>query len=94
MMEQAVSSAEIGMGRILDSKVPKGYLPFLEAREFAKALNFTTRKEWRQYVKGDLTDKPQKPASIPAHPDGVYKLRGWQGWKFWLGTSDIGLYRQ
>ena len=72
---------------------PKGYLPFIEARRFAKTLSLKTRKEWRSYVKGDLTNMPAKPVTIPAHPDGIYKVKGWQGWKYWLGTADVGLNR-
>ena len=26
--------------------------------------------------------------------DGIYKIKGWQGWKHWLGTADKGLYVQ
>lgn len=70
---------------------PKGYLPFVEARKFAMTLNLKTRKEWRNYVKGDMAHMPPKPANVPAHPDGIYKVKGWQGWKYWLGTADVGL---
>ena len=70
---------------------PKGYLPFVEARKFAVSLNLKTRKEWRSYVKGEMPHMTPKPANIPAHPDGIYKVKGWQGWKYWLGTADVGL---
>ncbi|NRA44101.1 MAG: hypothetical protein HRU09_03985 [Oligoflexales bacterium] len=70
---------------------PKGYLPFVEARKFAVSLNLKTRKEWRSYVKGEIPHMTPKPANIPAHPDGIYKVKGWQGWKYWLGTADVGL---
>lgn len=70
---------------------PKGYLPFVDARKFAVSLNLKTRKEWRSYVKGEMPNMPPKPANIPAHPDGIYKVKGWQGWKYWLGTADVGL---
>ncbi len=65
---------------------PKGYLSFVEARKFAVSLQLKTRKDWRQYIKGELVGVAQKPENIPAHPDGIYKVKGWQGWKFWLGT--------
>ena len=64
------------------------YLPFSEAREFARTLDLKTRKEWRAYVKGSIPGKPLKPVNVPSHPDGIYKVKGWQGWKFWLGTAD------
>ena len=70
---------------------PKGYLPFVEARQFAMSLNLKTRQEWRSYVKGEMPHMSPKPANVPAHPDGIYKVKGWQGWKFWLGTADVGL---
>ena len=70
---------------------PKKYLCFSDAHTFAKELNFKTRKEWRVYVKVGLADKPKKPDNIPAHPDGIYRMKGWQGWKYWLGTADQGL---
>jgi hypothetical protein len=70
---------------------PKKYLCFADAHKFAKSLNFKTRKEWRLYVKGGIMDRPPKPENIPAHPDGIYRLKGWQGWKFWLGTANQGL---
>ena len=73
---------------------PKGYLPFIDARKFAVSLNLKTRKEWRSYVKGEIPHMPPKPANVPAHPDGIYKVKGWQGWKFWLGTADVGLPQQ
>ncbi len=73
-------------------KPNKKYVCFEEAHTFAKTLNLRTRKEWRSYVKGGLPDKVEKPDYIPAHPDGIYKVKGWQGWKFWLGTADKSLY--
>lgn len=66
----------------------KDYLSFEEARAFAKSLQLKTRKEWRLYVKTGIPGKAPKPSKIPAHPDGIYKLKGWQGWKYWLGTVD------
>ncbi len=84
-------SLHAGDGLSPDKIAPKGYLPFFEAREFAKLLNLRTRKEWRNYVRGSFPDKPTKPDNIPAHPDGIYKVKGWQGWKYWLGTADVGL---
>ncbi len=69
---------------------PKGYLCFAEAREFAKNLNIKTRREWRLYVNNNLEGYPEKPDNIPSHPDGIYKVKGWQGWKYWLGSADKG----
>ena len=41
-----------------------------------------------------MGEKPGRPQFVPAHPDGIYKIKGWQGWKHWLGTADKGLYVQ
>ncbi len=74
-----------------ESQTSKGYLSFVDARNFASSLQLKTRKEWRSYVRGELQNMPNKPDNVPAHPDGIYKVKGWQGWKFWLGTADTDL---
>ena len=71
-----------------ETVAPKGYLPFVEAREFAVSLKLSTRKEWRSYVKAEISHLPPKPTNVPSHPDGIYKVKGWQGWKYWLGTVE------
>ena len=68
------------------------YACFVESHSFAKSLNLKSRKEWRAWAKGEITDKSLRPIHVPAHPDGIYKVKGWQGWKHWLGTADKGLY--
>ena len=59
------------------------YLPFNEAREFVRLLNFKDRKEWRAYCKSG-----NKPENIPSDPGKVYKYE-----KFsmgdWLGNGNI-----
>ena len=72
-------------------KPNKKYVSFAEAHKFARSLELRTRKEWRLYVKGGMPEKPGKPDYIPSHPDGIYKIKGWQGWKYWLGTADKSL---
>ena len=87
--EIPASSSDAQMGP--EYIAPKGYLPFVDARQFAVSLNLKTRKEWRSYVKGEMAHMTPKPANVPAHPDGIYKVKGWQGWKYWLGTAEVGL---
>ncbi len=70
------------------------YACFVEAHDFAKSLNLRSRKEWRAWAKGEMPDKPSRPNFVPAHPDGIYKIKGWQGWKHWLGTAEKGLYEK
>ena len=72
-------------------KPNKKYVCFEDAHLFAISLELKTRKEWRLYVKGGMLNKPERPEYIPAHPDGIYKIKGWQGWKYWLGTADRSL---
>ena len=63
------------------------YRSFIQAREFARNLQLKSRKDWRDYVRGLRGSELPRPEDIPAHPDGVYKTRGWQGWRNWLGTE-------
>jgi hypothetical protein len=56
----------LGTGRIATQN--KVYRSYKDAREFVRALNFKTQKEWQEYCKsGD------KPNDIPAQPWHVYK---------------------
>ena len=59
------------------------YLPFEEAREFARSLQLKGWVEWYQYRKTD-----ERPDDIPAAPEHVYKNKGWKGWIDWLGDED------
>jgi hypothetical protein len=83
--DRAHESAAMG------SKIPrvraKKYRSFEDARAFAVTLNLHSRKQWRDYVKGEFPATTAKPADVPAHPDGIYKTKGWQGWRHWLGTE-------
>ena len=92
VMKKGEHSSEQPLGAFLEDvesiKPNKKYVSFREAHEFAKSLKLRTRKEWRLYVKDGLDGKTKKPNYIPAHPDGIYKVKGWQGWKYWLGTAD------
>lgn len=65
----------------------KKYRSFEEARAFATSLQLASRKQWRDYVKSNPSSLPTKPQDVPAHPDGIYKTKGWQGWRHWLGTE-------
>ena len=58
------------------------YLPFEEARAFAKALNLPNSSAWFEYAKHNGL-----PDNIPAVPAKVYKHDGWLGFEHWLGKS-------
>jgi hypothetical protein len=72
----------LGTGNIANQD--KQYLPFKEAREFARALKLKGTKEWNDYCKSG-----NKPDDIPAGPDGTYKNKGWKGMGDWLGNEKV-----
>lgn len=63
------------------------YLPFEEAREFARTLNLRTLNDWKQYCKGLMVDLPVRPENIPSKPDQVYFRLGWKSYRDWLTTG-------
>lgn len=64
------------------------YRPFEVAREFARSLNLNSQAEWQAYTKGLISDKVVLPDDIPVDPRNVYKNKGWQGMRDWLGTNE------
>ena len=58
------------------------FLPFKEAREFARSLNLFTQQSWDKFTKSN-----ERPKNIPAGPDQTYK-KEWTGWKDWLRKTD------
>lgn len=63
--------------------------PFEDAREFVRGLGLKSGTEWTKYCKGELLNKPKKPADIPSGPVNIYKNTGWINWGDWLGTEYI-----
>jgi hypothetical protein len=59
------------------------YLPFEEARAFARGLGLGSVEEWRDYAAGKLL-----PEDMPRSPHKSYADK-WQGWKDWLGKPDV-----
>lgn len=62
--------------------VKRTFLPFAEARDWARALGLRSTREWRARTKEGL------PAGIPVNADQVYPAE-WKGWGDWLGTGSI-----
>jgi len=56
------------------------FLPFEEAREFARSQNLKSYKEWVEFKKSG-----KMPGHIPMLPYLVYKNHGWSGIHDWLG---------
>ncbi|MCP5493115.1 MAG: DEAD/DEAH box helicase family protein [Leptospiraceae bacterium] len=65
------------------------WMPFEEAREFARSLGLGSGKDWRKYYKGELINKGIKPEDIPRNPNIVYKNHGWVSMGDWLGSGFI-----
>ena len=68
----------IGTGKKRHTK----FLPFEEAREFARSLNFYTSASWEKFAKSD-----ERAKNIPYAPYQTYK-KEWRGWKDWLRKTD------
>lgn len=56
------------------------WMPFEEARKFARNLKLKNFNEWLKFTKSDSF-----PRDIPAYPNNVYKNLGWKGNGDWLG---------
>lgn len=65
------------------------WLPFGEAKEFAKRLNLKSGSEWKDYCK---TNK--RPSDIPTNPNVFYRNNGWLSMGDWLGTGNIATYNK
>jgi len=55
----------------------KYYLPFNDAKRFARTLKFTTRDQWLEYARAG-----KQPSNIPKRPDYYYSE--WFTWKDFL----------
>jgi very-short-patch-repair endonuclease len=69
----------LGTGTI--QNMLKDWVPFEEARNWARKLDFKMTKEWRYMELSKL------PEGIPTHPDRSYKNKGWVDWYDWLGID-------
>lgn len=62
------------------------WLPFEEAREFARSLELKTASQWMQYsADGKL------PENIPSSPQSTYAEDGWISFGDWLGTGSVSV---
>src|SRR5919109_769875 len=67
----------------------RSYLPFNEARVFARSLGLQKKEDWSTWAKTDA-----RPDNIPASPRSTYKNKGWISWGDWLATKNRkGNYR-
>ena len=56
------------------------FIPFEEAREYARGLSFTTQKQWLDHSRSGLLNP-----NIPRSPSFIYKNQGWDNWGDFLG---------
>jgi superfamily II DNA or RNA helicase len=59
------------------------FLPFEEAREYARGLGLKSYSEWKEWSKAG-----NRPHYIPASPQPVYSAH-WAGWGDFLGTGIV-----
>jgi hypothetical protein len=52
------------------------FLPFTGARQWARAMFFTSEADWRDWIDAGEKRNPY----IPCEPDKIYADAGWQGW--------------
>lgn len=71
------------MDSISRGRRSQNWLPFEEAREFARSLHLDRKEDWFGFVKSD-----RRPRDIPYSPAQIYRSQ-WQGWGDWLGTFRI-----
>jgi hypothetical protein len=57
------------------------FLPFEDAREWARALCFKSQDDWE-----DMVIDGRKNSYIPADPSEAYAEDGWESWDDWLGV--------
>ena len=75
------------------SKLAKlSWMPFDEARAFARSLKLTSFPDWREYCKNGMNGLPVLPDDIPKTPNKIYRDKGWLGFGDWLGTARIASF--
>ena len=73
----------------LDSGESQGqrFMSFEHARAFARRLGLSDASEWRRFARGELRDKGNLPADVPADPEAAYRDSGWISYPDWLGHN-------
>ena len=56
------------------------FLPFIGARQWARAMPFETREDWMDWIDAGEKRNPY----IPSQPDVVYRDQGWESWDDFL----------
>ena len=66
----------------LGYEIQESFLPFEEARDFARALKLKSYTEWKAWRKGG-----HRPANIPSCPSVTYREQGWVSMSDWMDYS-------
>ena len=56
------------------------FLPFVEARQWARAMHLETEDDWREWI----ADGEKRNPYVPSRPDEVYSDSGWLGFHDFL----------
>lgn len=67
-----------------DAKLKEKWLPFENAREFARSLDLEYQEDWEAYIEGVIKRVSSLPNNIPSEPSEVYRHNGWKDWTDWL----------
>ena len=60
------------------------FLAFDKALLYAQSLKLENEKDWSVWCKSGA-----RPVNIPTAPQRTYKHDGWQGYRHWLGTTNV-----
>lgn len=77
----------LGTNRVSNWK--RTYLPFREARRYARGLGLKSKTEWEIFCRGRLPKVGTLPSHIPTNPNRTYAKSGWISFGDWLGTGNI-----
>lgn len=69
----------LGYEALSGKQKSKMFLPFEEARNYARSLKLEKRSEWKEFASSD-----KRPGNIPAKPEKTYRDKGWIDYKNWL----------
>eukprot|EP00316_Scyphosphaera_apsteinii_P022561 CAMPEP_0119341212 /NCGR_PEP_ID=MMETSP1333-20130426/101880_1 /TAXON_ID=418940 /ORGANISM="Scyphosphaera apsteinii, Strain RCC1455" /LENGTH=150 /DNA_ID=CAMNT_0007353131 /DNA_START=21 /DNA_END=473 /DNA_ORIENTATION=- len=56
------------------------FLPFISARQWARAMPFDTEEDWLVWIENGEKRNPY----IPSRPNEIYAESGWAGWQDFL----------
>jgi len=69
-------------------RLPAAYVPFREARAFARSLKLSSARDWREWARRTASRQLLDTYRIPTTPDRVAAYRqDFRGWRDFLGTD-------